>query len=249
MNLSINVHRWTAFPSWRPPSWWKKPGASWRTAENFKYPSWQQPKLSARIYRAAAHVFSLLCTRMLLSRKRQRRRKEEKREKKYTYICIHKCTYKKETRKRVWLIHFVQLSFEASLLQFNEIKIASWSLDRKHGLKATWCLLSFSLSLSPTIFGKNVEGKVGQRGFSRSRSRRPWYVARSMNHRSQWNLRIYRAYALALLRRAIIRRVSRHRERKRGGKFWPCRREGTDILETGCRSGARLLETRNQRNF
>lgn len=249
MNLSINVHRWTAFPSWRPPSWWKKPGASWRTAENFKYPSWQQPKLSARIYRAAAHVFSLLCTRMPLSRKRQRRRKEEKREKKCTYICIHKCTYKKETRKRVWLIHFVQLSFEASLLQFNEIKIASWSLDRKHGLKATWCLLSFSLSLSPTIFGKNVEGKVGQRGFSRSRSRRPWYVARSMNHRSQWNLRIYRAYALALLRRAIIRRVSRHRERKRGGKFWPCRWEGTDILETGCRSGARLLETRNQRNF
>lgn len=61
-----------------------------------------------------------------------------------------------------------------------------------------------------------------------------------MNHRrSQWNLRIYRAYAPALLRRAIIRRVPR--------------REGRGIL-AGARGdryprdrfGARLLETRDQ---
>lgn len=64
----------------------KKPGASWRTAENFKYPSWQQPKLSARIYRAAAHVFSLLCTRMPLSRKRREEKKRREKKEKNTYI-------------------------------------------------------------------------------------------------------------------------------------------------------------------
>lgn len=66
--------------------------------------------------------------------------------------CHHRCS--------------AQISFAPRSRQLDcynsEIKIARWSLDRERsGLKATWYPLS--LSLSPTIFGKNVERKVGQR--------------------------------------------------------------------------------------
>lgn len=77
----------------------KKPGASWRTAENFKYPSWQQPKLSARIYRAAAHVFPLLCTRMPRTTEEKKRR--EKKEKVHTHTYIYK---KKHGNACHWLV-------------------------------------------------------------------------------------------------------------------------------------------------
>lgn len=160
----------------------KKPGGSWRTAENFKYPSWQQPKLSARIYRAAAHVFSLLCTRMPLSRKRGwRRRKEEKRRGggKKTYINIERNT---ETH-RVISFDLVCTSFEVA---------RSFTIPRLRSRDDLWIeneavwkprdIPSLSLSFSHDFRQKRRAKSRSESSFSRSRSRRPWYVARSMNH-------------------------------------------------------------------